>query len=152
MFNVTGVEVILLLLVALIVLGPEKLPDAVRRFGRTYGELKRMSQGFQTELRDALDEPARELRSTVQGMKDVVQGPVQEVRSTTRDVRNLATGKPTSQPAGRSAPPGPPPDTAGQAGAPAEPAGASAASSTTAPQDADLDGVPDELWDGEPPA
>jgi hypothetical protein len=85
-------------------------------------------------------------------MKDVVQGPVQEVRSTTRDVRNLATGKPTSQPAGRSAPPGPPPDTAGQAGAPAEPAGASAASSTTAPQDADLDGVPDELWDGEPPA
>ncbi len=140
MFNVTGIEVVLLLLVALIVLGPEKLPDAVRRFGRTYGELKRMSQGFQAELRDALDEPARELRSTVQGMKDVVQGPVEEVRSTTRDVRNLATGKPTNQPAsqpatqpvGKSTPPGPPvePETS----------------------EDDIDGIPDELWDGEPPA
>ena len=65
MFNVTGSELVIILLVALIVLGPEKLPEAVRKFGRVYGELRRMSQGFQSELRDALDEPMREVRNTV---------------------------------------------------------------------------------------
>ena len=61
----TGSELVIILLVALIVLGPEKLPDAIRKFGRVYGELRRMSQGFQSELRDALDEPLREVRNTV---------------------------------------------------------------------------------------
>jgi sec-independent protein translocase protein TatB len=64
-FNVTGSELIIILLVALIVLGPEKLPGAVRKFGQVYGELRRMSHGFQSELRDALDEPLREVRDTV---------------------------------------------------------------------------------------
>jgi sec-independent protein translocase protein TatB len=137
-FNVTGSEIILLLLVALIVLGPEKLPDAVRRFGRTYGELKRMSQGFQAELRDALEEPSRELRSTVQAAKDIVQGPVNEVRSTASDVKDLARG--------RTTPPGPPPPAAAVEDAPA----AEGAATDHAGQD--MEAVPDELWDGEPGA
>ena len=55
MFNIGGGELIVILVIALIVLGPEKLPDAVRRAGRIYGELRRMSSGFQAELRDAID-------------------------------------------------------------------------------------------------
>src|SRR3954463_397085 len=54
-----------ILLVALVVLGPDKLPDAIRRVGQVYGELRRMSNGFQSELRDAFDEPIREMRSTM---------------------------------------------------------------------------------------
>ena len=57
-----GGELVVILLVALIVLGPDKLPDAIRKVGRVYGELRRMSSGFQAELRDALDEPMREVR------------------------------------------------------------------------------------------
>jgi sec-independent protein translocase protein TatB len=67
-FNVTGSELVIILLVALIVLGPEKLPDAIRKFGRVYGELRRMSSGFQSELRDALEEPMREMRDTMNTM------------------------------------------------------------------------------------
>lgn len=63
----------LILLLALVVLGPEKLPEAIRRFGRLYGELKRMSSGFQSEFRTAFDEPLRELRETAQLTKDAVQ-------------------------------------------------------------------------------
>lgn len=66
MFNLTGSEIIVILLLALVVLGPEKLPDAIRRFGRTYGEFKRMSAGFQSEFRSALDEPVREMRDTAE--------------------------------------------------------------------------------------
>jgi sec-independent protein translocase protein TatB len=74
-FNVSGGELIIILLVALVVLGPEKLPDAVRKFGNVYGELRRMANGFQEELRDALDEPTREMRDTVADMRTTFSTP-----------------------------------------------------------------------------
>jgi len=63
-FNLQGSEIIVILLIALVVLGPEKLPEAVRKFTQTYAELKKMSTGFQSELKSALDEPMREIRET----------------------------------------------------------------------------------------
>jgi sec-independent protein translocase protein TatB len=68
-FNFSGSEIIFLLLLALIILGPEKLPDAVRSFGRTYSEFKKMTTGFQSELKQALDEPMREMRETADAIK-----------------------------------------------------------------------------------
>lgn len=69
MFNLSGSEIVFLLLIALIVLGPEKLPEAVRRFGKFYAEFKKMSTGFQSELKSALDEPMREMRETAEAIK-----------------------------------------------------------------------------------
>jgi sec-independent protein translocase protein TatB len=63
-FNIQGGELIFLLLIALLVLGPEKLPDAIRKFTRAYTEFKKMANGFQGELKQVLDEPMRELRET----------------------------------------------------------------------------------------
>ena len=74
MFNIGGGELLVILVIALIVLGPEKLPDAVRRAGRIYGELRRMSSGFQAELRDAIDEPMKEIRSTTDLVKSTFAG------------------------------------------------------------------------------
>ena len=68
-----------ILLLALIVLGPEKLPDAIRRFGRIYGELRKMGTGFQSEFRNAFDEPMRELRETAQLTRDAVMNPINTV-------------------------------------------------------------------------
>ena len=96
MFNVTGGEVLILLVLALVVLGPEKLPEAVRRFAKVYGEVKKMSTGFQSELREALDEPVRELRETADMFKksieepatmirEAVQGPADEMRKSVND-------------------------------------------------------------------
>jgi sec-independent protein translocase protein TatB len=65
-FNLSGSEVIVLLLLALIVLGPERLPDAIRSFGRVYGQVRRMGEGFQQEMRTVLEEPMRELRDTAE--------------------------------------------------------------------------------------
>ena len=69
MFNLSGSEIVFLLLIALIVLGPEKLPEAVRKFGKAYAEFKKMSSGFQSELKTALDEPMREMRETAEAFK-----------------------------------------------------------------------------------
>ena len=69
MFNFSGSEIVFLLLIALIILGPEKLPEAVRKFGKTYGEFKKVTSGFQAELKQALDEPMREMRETADAFK-----------------------------------------------------------------------------------
>ena len=57
MLNLGTGEVLVILVVALVVLGPDKLPGAARQAGRWLGELRRLSSGFQAELRDALQEP-----------------------------------------------------------------------------------------------
>jgi sec-independent protein translocase protein TatB len=72
-FNLSGSEVIVILLLALVVLGPEKLPEAIRKVGKTYGELKRMSSGFQQEFRAAIDEPMREMRSTADIVRSTIE-------------------------------------------------------------------------------
>src|ERR1700710_2606621 len=87
MFNVTGGEVVIILILALVVLGPDKLPDAMRKFGQFYGEFKKMSTGFQTEMRNALDEPLRELRGTADLAKGIFDQPAEELKRTTDAVR-----------------------------------------------------------------
>lgn len=55
MFNVGGGEILVLLLIALIFLGPDKMPDAARKVGKMLGEVRRMTSGFQEEIRTAMD-------------------------------------------------------------------------------------------------
>jgi sec-independent protein translocase protein TatB len=56
MFNVGGGELLVILLVALIVLGPSRMPEAARTVGKVVGEIRRISTGFQREIREAFDE------------------------------------------------------------------------------------------------
>ena len=53
MFNVGAGELLGILALALIVLGPERLPGAVRQVGRAVGEVRRVVAGFQDELMSA---------------------------------------------------------------------------------------------------
>ena len=48
-------EILVIFLVALIVLGPDRLPKAARQVGRAVSEFKRISGGFQDEVRKAID-------------------------------------------------------------------------------------------------
>ena len=55
MFNVGGGEIIVLLLLALLLLGPEKLPEAARKVGKVMAEIRRVTSGFEEEVRSAMD-------------------------------------------------------------------------------------------------
>ena len=55
MFNLGAGEVLVILLLALIVLGPQRLPDAAKQVGRFTGEIRRLSNGFQQEMKSAFD-------------------------------------------------------------------------------------------------
>jgi sec-independent protein translocase protein TatB len=65
-FNLSGSELIFLVLIALVVLGPDKLPEAMRKAGKAYADFKKMTTGFQSEMKSVLDEPMRELRETAE--------------------------------------------------------------------------------------
>jgi Tat protein translocase TatB subunit len=57
--NVGTPEMLVILVVALLVLGPNKLPEVARQVGRAVGEIRRLGAGFQAEMRDALQEPVK---------------------------------------------------------------------------------------------
>lgn len=86
MFNLTGSEIIFLLIIGLVVLGPEKLPDAIRRVGRLYAELKRMSSGVQTDFRKIMDEPIKEMMSTTNSVKAIFNETASQFQSVSNEI------------------------------------------------------------------
>jgi sec-independent protein translocase protein TatB len=105
-FNLSGTEIVFILLAALVLLGPEKLPEAMRKVGRVYAEVKKISNGFQAEIRSVIDEPTRDIRNAF-------EDPARELRNTAEQARaafNLNTSDakttsapPAAQPAGEAA-------------------------------------------------
>lgn len=57
MGSIGGPEILIVLLVALIVLGPKRLPHAARQVGRAVAEFRRVTSDFQSEVRNAIAEP-----------------------------------------------------------------------------------------------
>jgi Tat protein translocase TatB subunit len=53
-------EILVILVVALIVLGPKKLPEAGRQVGKAIAEVRKWSQGFQDEIKNVMEpEPGK---------------------------------------------------------------------------------------------
>jgi Tat protein translocase TatB subunit len=68
--NLSFTHIAVVLIVALIVLGPDKLPDAARSIARVIRELRKMSTGLQAEVRDTFGdfaEPFSDLVNAVSG-------------------------------------------------------------------------------------
>ena len=52
------------MVLALLVLGPERLPQAARTMGRWFGELRRLTGSLQAEVQDVVDEVMRPVNET----------------------------------------------------------------------------------------
>ena len=57
MGNLGWAEIAVIAVVALVVLGPDKLPGAARQIGNVIRQIRKISTGFQQELQNALDDP-----------------------------------------------------------------------------------------------
>ena len=57
MFGIGMTELLVILVVALIVFGPTKLPELARSLGRAMAEFRRASTDLRQTLREAVDEP-----------------------------------------------------------------------------------------------
>jgi len=148
-FNVSGPELLVILLVALIVLGPDKLPDAARKLGRLMAEVRRISGGFQAEMRDAMQEPVRATQDTL----DLAKGTPARSSSPRTTPANGATGQddapgtrseaPSNTEAGSKADPGGGSEAAPPAAQDEGPATGTGGSERTAPA-ASEDGAADD--------
>ncbi|MFM1790030.1 MAG: putative Sec-independent protein translocase protein TatB [Actinomycetota bacterium] len=69
MFNLSGSEILFLLVAGLVVLGPERLPGVIRKATKTYSDLRSMARNFESEFKETFDEPLKELRSTADELR-----------------------------------------------------------------------------------
>lgn len=82
--SLTGTEVIVILVIALIVLGPDKLPGVARQAGRWFNQLRDLTSNLQNEMRDVLDDP------TMQPLKELGEFAAQPRRKLAEYARQAA--------------------------------------------------------------
>lgn len=78
MGNLGGQEILVILLVGLIVLGPTKLPAAIRQAGRFAAETRRVAAGFKREFQEALGEPLAESKAMLRAADPRTSAPSNE--------------------------------------------------------------------------
>jgi Sec-independent protein translocase protein TatA len=91
-------KLLVVLLVALVVLGPEKLPRAARRIGSIWADLQRLKTGLEAEARQSLpDLPssetvARAVRAPWEFLGDLSHPNLQEDGATAIDLERVPSG------------------------------------------------------------
>jgi sec-independent protein translocase protein TatB len=72
-------ELIVVLIIAFIVVGPERLPELARSFGKTLGGLRAMSQGLTAEWQKEINSLAQ--TDTGEGLQEVLTKPFKEAQA-----------------------------------------------------------------------
>lgn len=65
MFGVSFPELLVIMVIILIVFGPDKLPQAARTFGKLMGDLRRSSDSVRREFYNSVYKPADELKRSI---------------------------------------------------------------------------------------
>jgi TatA/E family protein of Tat protein translocase len=67
MFDLSPVKILVLLVIALIVLGPDKLPQVARQLGAAWGDIRRFRSRLESEVRGAFPDlpPTHEVAKAV---------------------------------------------------------------------------------------
>jgi len=107
MGGLVSAKFLVVLAIALIVLGPDKLPEAARTLGRWLTEFRRVTTGLTQEVREAIDasdlaEPINELRGTAQTLRGTtgwVSGAGRWLTTTSNPTPTTGTTAPTGTPA-----------------------------------------------------
>ena len=112
-------ELILIIIIALIVLGPGKLPEAARAVGKVIRDLRTISEGFQNELRRELNSaslkdeiaPVTETLSSLRaslnepsvlGGRKQLENPLEAATTSPAGAQAEASISPAEEPAGRA--------------------------------------------------
>lgn len=102
MFDIGFGEILLIAVVALLVIGPERLPKVARTLGHLFGRLQRYVNEVKTDINREIE--LEELRKLQSQMQDAAHSIEQSVRETTQslesdlqDIERTATAEVTAE-------------------------------------------------------
>lgn len=145
MFGIGVAEFFAVLVLALLVLGPERLPLAMRTLGRWVRQLRQMTREFRKEfaeefsilyeemdvLRQEAENTRKELADIRTELSDTLQGAADDVNVASQGIAEDLRGAVSAGQAGAEAAPGAPSASSGTTSAPALPAPEANASATS---------------------
>jgi len=76
MGNIGGGEILVILMLGLLVLGPTRLAVVARRAGSTIREVRRVAGAFQEEVRELVEDPSIEALARERGRRATGEPPV----------------------------------------------------------------------------
>ena len=119
MFDIGFSEIVVIAVVALVVLGPEKLPKTARTLGHLFGRLQRYVNDVKSDIKRELElDELRKLQQNVQTaakeIEDSMASATQDVKAHARDVEAALSATSGSAPVAPPStapmpPPAPPP-------------------------------------------
>ena len=80
-------ELILIFFVALVVIGPDKLPQYARKLGEALGQFRKASDEAASEIKKSVVEPLEEAQKPLREVMEPIQELDQAVRGNARDVQ-----------------------------------------------------------------
>jgi sec-independent protein translocase protein TatA len=106
MFNIGPWELMLILVVALIVVGPNKLPEVAKSIGKGINEFKKVTNGYKREFQEAMDSvdtPPKAANSEVSVVKkeDTISSMANNFESVVSNIKEeeIVKADSTSEPA-----------------------------------------------------
>jgi len=84
-------ELILIAIIALVVLGPERLPVVARKLGRFIGGLQKMFIGFQHEVQRHIDSVEQPLHETKEHVETQIDSFKKNLNKATEDLESVLT-------------------------------------------------------------
>jgi len=149
MFDVGFSEIVVIAVVALIVIGPERLPKVARTLGHLFGRMQRYVNDVKADISREMElDELRKLQATVQDAAQAIQQTVnKEITSTESELKGIATAAAEAVQPPPAAPVVAPPEAnaPAQSGDKVEPTPAAPAADTGSQGQLDLDA-------GTPPA
>ena len=104
MFDIGFSELVVIAVVALIVIGPERLPKAARTMGHLFGRLQRYVNDVKADINreielDELRKLQKEVQTAAADLKSSVEGAARDVETGVRNVENELNAGTTENPA-----------------------------------------------------
>jgi sec-independent protein translocase protein TatB len=97
LFGIGWTEMLVIGIVALIVVGPQRLPEVARTIGRAIGYFSQQWRNIQQQIREPIENEVNHIKGDIQQVRDPIEGEVRNIKGSIQDFKDEISGtKPRS--------------------------------------------------------